>query len=179
MNIQAQSTNEFIFPANVLRVVDGDTLFVELNKGGGDFYRGYCRLVGVDGGIDTPERSTIAGQYVRKYVESVINQSERTQIQMVGFGKFAGRFLGRVLLVNYGHQRDLCACLLEDGLGREYNGGKRPPWNDDELEAIESRLQSSLGIQSAMPSLAEEDVKMIGELDSIQADSSPWALNEY
>ena len=124
--------NEFIFPADVLRVIDGDTIELMLNRGGGDYYKSMCRLVSRDEGVDTPERNTDAGKMVRDYVATRLDSAGHVQCQYQRFGKFAGRFLGCIFIDGL----DLCDELIALGMGYQYNGGHRREWTADALDRV-------------------------------------------
>jgi hypothetical protein len=49
--------------------------------------------------------------------------------------KYAGRFIGQLWLGNY----TLTQWLLYNQLVKAYDGGKKQPWTQDELEAIADR----------------------------------------
>jgi endonuclease YncB( thermonuclease family) len=113
----------------VIRVIDADTLRVDLFIAPGLTWRTSVRLIG----IDTPEKggrakcgkerelARAAKVFTLDFVGGVGASIEVTKIK---YGKYAGRVLGDVLR----RGRSLTTALLDAGHGREYHGGKRKGW---------------------------------------------------
>lgn len=156
-------TNEFIFPSVIDRVIDGDTMHVTLDRGCGDFYRASVRLVSWQTGIDTPEKYTVAGEMVGELVQAMIAGSDVIQVQMMGFGKWAGRFLGRVLLDG----NCLCDSLIRIQVGRVYNGRGARGWTSGELRRVEEICEAN-GVVSREHLLHR--VQAIPEIDTYADD---------
>ena len=87
----------FTYKAEVTRVVDGDTIDVELDLGFSILMRARVRLLG----IDTPESRTRDleekkyGLAAKEYLKSWIEQQKYVMIESTEKGKF-GRVLGNV-----------------------------------------------------------------------------------
>ncbi len=115
-------------PAQVLRVIDGDTIAVRALIWIGQSVVTRVRLAGVD----TPElRSGCALEIelaiaARDLVSDALGD-EPAILWDVRNDKFGGRVLARV--ENYKGE-DIATLLIAAGLGRPYDGGKRAPWCD-------------------------------------------------
>lgn len=114
------------------RVVDGDTVWTELDLGFNVFIKQFCRVVGVD----APEHTTVAGQLVTQVVGLWVAAHAPLFAVSVGVDKYGGRYDG--LLWDNQQSITLNQYLLEQGLARAYAGEKKPPWTQSELTAIEA-----------------------------------------
>jgi micrococcal nuclease len=110
--------------AKVVKVYDGDTVTVAtLIRGAGYSFRVRLR------GIDAPEMrsrnpaETELAVRARDYLRSVC-LGKVVSVSDVALGKFAGRFLGDVVVDG----ASLAAQMLEAGHARAYGGGPRTPW---------------------------------------------------
>ena len=129
------------YKAKILRVVDGDTVDVDIDLGFGVWmHKERVRMMG----IDTPESRTrdlvekqfglASKEYVKSYLPVGSIQVLKTTIDKSGEdsrGKF-GRILGD-FLVYHGEkdaQRKLTEVMIEDGYGVAYFGGSK-----DEIDA--------------------------------------------
>ncbi len=112
--------------AEVLRVVDGDTLEVRARIWLGQDIRIRVRLTG----IDTPERrgrcegERQAAEAARHHLKDLIARRD-IRLFDIRRGKFAGRVLARV---RDARDRDLANEMLESGHARTYDGGRRADW---------------------------------------------------
>ena len=112
--------------ADVVKVVDGDTLDVSARVWLGQTLRIRVRL----DGVDTPElRGRCEGeraqaQEARSWLERRL-AGHSIALRQVRFAKYAGRVVARVELDD---GQDLSAMLLSAGLARPYDGGKRGDW---------------------------------------------------
>ena len=112
--------------ADVIRIVDGDTVVIRAQVWLGQTVETWVRFEGVD----TPElrgRCEIEKRLAKKAHMFV---SERlsggaVKLRNIHYGKFAGRVVARVMLPN---GQDLAESLIAAGLGRAYTGGRRKPW---------------------------------------------------
>lgn len=113
-------------PADVVRVLDGDTVTVRARIWVGQELEIRVRLAGVD----APElhgrcaverdRARLARDFLRARIAG-----RPVRLYLVQYGKYAGRVLARVEAAD---GTDLGAALLAAGLARPYNGGRRQPW---------------------------------------------------
>lgn len=113
-------------PAEVLDVVDGDTLAVRATIWLGQVVETYVRLEGVD----TPERRSrcpdekgMAEAATRLTRDLVADASVR--LFDVVADKYGGRVRARVETAS---GVDLARRLIDSGLARPYYGGQRAPW---------------------------------------------------
>jgi endonuclease YncB( thermonuclease family) len=112
--------------AQVLNVIDGDTLVVRARIWVGQDLEIKVRLAGVDApelrGRCDFERAQArrARDFVRERVAA-----GRVRLHLIQYGKYAGRVLARVESESGG---DLGTALIKAGLARAYGGGKRPGW---------------------------------------------------
>lgn len=109
----------------VLDVYDGDTVTIAKRMGeNGPIYKFKCRLIG----IDTPELRTrnakekALGIKARDFLKDLV-------LDKVVLAKFScfDKY-GRLLVWLYVENEDVASKLIEAGLAREYHGGKRLPW---------------------------------------------------
>lgn len=112
--------------ADVVKVIDGDTLDVLARVWLGQTVHIRVRI----DGVDTPElRGRCAGeraqaQEARSWlVRQLAGRS--VALSQVRFGKYAGRVVARVKLDD---GQDLSVMLLRAGLARPYDGRKRADW---------------------------------------------------
>ncbi len=113
-------------PAELVRVVDGDTVLVNARIWLGQRVTVSVRLAG----IDAPElrgRCDAERAQARRARDFLIRRLEPGGIALadIHYGKYAGRVVAR-LLDNNG--ADLGAALLAAGLARPYAGRRRQSW---------------------------------------------------
>jgi len=111
--------------ADVVRVVDGDTVEADVRVWPGLVARVKVRL----DGVNAPETRTrdvcekAAGLLAKERLSELLSGAEVT-VDQVRRGKYAGRVLG----VIYADGIDVGSVLLREGLVRRYAGGRRKPW---------------------------------------------------
>lgn len=118
------------YDANVIDVIDGDTVKVDI-----DIYPGLVQRINVRlNGVNTAETHSrrlcekLDGMDAKQFTRSfVLEQGGKVVVDNVRPGKFAGRMLGDIRVGT----KDLANALLNAGLAREYHGGKRGPWCED------------------------------------------------
>ena len=113
-------------PADVVRVYDGDTLYVNAHPWPGMTIYTAVRL----GRIDTPE----SGWRAKCELEKELAKKAKARLQElvsdgvtltnIRLGKYAGRVLADVITPS-GNVADI---LIAEGHGRPYAGGKREGW---------------------------------------------------
>ena len=113
------------YQATVVKVIDGDTLKLDVAIWPGLTQRINLRL----DGIDTPEKrgsppcekalAKKATEFTRQFVSG-----GKVTVSDVKLGKYAGRALGSVAVGG----KDLVQALIQAGHGRAYDGGKRGSW---------------------------------------------------
>ncbi|MBC8339503.1 MAG: thermonuclease family protein [Alphaproteobacteria bacterium] len=114
--------------ARVLRVIDGDTIIVRARIWLGQNIDTQVRLAGVD----APEIKGKCELERRLAVRARKLVSERSAggtvvLSQIHYGKYAGRVVARVHTPD---GKDLSELLKRAGLGRSYDGGRRPLWCD-------------------------------------------------
>lgn len=124
---EAMARDEISGPvaAEILRVVDGDTLLVEAQPWPQQKMEVYVRIRG----IDAPELKSkceatrTAGHDARHALELMAAQSTRIQLMRISGDKYFGRIVADVILSD-GHS--VADGLLLAGLVRTYDGGRKP-----------------------------------------------------
>lgn len=118
------------------RVVDGDTLDLRIDLGHHVGVDVVCRL----NGIDAPEKTTHAGILVKQYVSKWMDYySGNTKWDSHSLDKYR-RSLGEVCLFGeFDLNPPLTVELINEGLVRPYNGGKRSKWLKADLKRIERK----------------------------------------
>lgn len=139
----------FTFPIkdNEHRVVDGDTVVVVMDRGWGDRKKTALRL----NGLDAPESRTRknllerqAGKLVTKVVLKWFEDHAKAQLYASSDAKpkYAGRTVGRIWAVSA--RNCLNTYLVEEGLVREYYGGKKGFWGQRILKGIIKKAEAIL-----------------------------------
>jgi endonuclease YncB( thermonuclease family) len=122
-------------PAQVVSVLDGDTLEVRIHIWLGQELRTRVRLAG----IDAPElkgkceRERDLARRARAYLLARLDPVEAgdraaagaVRLREIRYGKYAGRVLARVETLD---GMDLGQRLIAAGLARPYDGGRRASW---------------------------------------------------
>lgn len=130
--VSQNSVDIWHYPVKEIRVVDGDTSEVTLDLGMGIQAFKMVRILGVD----TPEKNTPAGKAVKGAIERWVARESPLVAKYTKEDKFGGRFDGDLIGASGG---SLAAFLLEQGLGRSYNGERKPEWTIDALRDIERK----------------------------------------
>ncbi len=112
--------------AHVLKVIDGDTLFVEAHIWLDQSVKTFIRI----NGIDTAEKKAKCA-YEKKmankatdFVKKHVDQKE-VFLHNIHYGKYAGRVVADVYTSDNEKLSDL---LYSQDLARHYTGGKRASW---------------------------------------------------
>jgi len=119
--------------AEVLRVLDGDTIAVRVRIWPGHQVETLVRLKG----IDAPElkarckRERVLAQGARRFLEAHADEGP-IWLTDIHLGKYAGRVLARVTMAT---GADLSAQLMAAGFARAYTGGRRASWCDGASDA--------------------------------------------
>jgi micrococcal nuclease len=147
----------FTFPVIAYHVVDGDTIKVWLDlgfrryQGRGDNSKTWESLRVA--GIDTPEKRTrdqlekragkAATAAVSRWLESRA-ASGQIMAHSISKDKFDGRFVGDLFVL--GDDDDcLSKYMIDNGWAREYHGGTKHEWSDEQLKVIIEKAVSQLG----------------------------------
>jgi endonuclease YncB( thermonuclease family) len=111
--------------AEIIRVIDGDTLLVEATPWPQQRMEVYVRIRG----IDAPELHSKcaeirkAGLDARHALEELTAQSPAVRLTDIAGDKYFGRILANVTLADGSNPAQ---DLLADGVAREYDGGRKP-----------------------------------------------------
>lgn len=112
--------------AEVVRVVDGDTLKLKVHIWLGQTVEVDVRVAGIDApelrGKCPAERAKAAE--ARDYLNSLVG-GRAIRIAQIRNDKYGGRVIADVTEPEAG---DIAAAMLARGLARDYDGGKRDPW---------------------------------------------------
>jgi endonuclease YncB( thermonuclease family) len=117
------------YRAMVVKVLDGDTVQLEVGLWPGLTQRINLRLVGVN----TPEKrgpkvsncEKKAGQDATTFTQRWLQGVKEVTISEVRHDKYAGRALGKLRRLD---GKDLAEALITSGHARPYDGGKRGSW---------------------------------------------------
>jgi micrococcal nuclease len=120
------------YRASVVKVLDGDTVQLEVGLRPNLTQRINLRLVGVN----TPEKrgpkvsdcEKKAGQDATTFTQRWLQGMKGVTISEVRHDKYAGRALGKLRRPD---GKDLAEALIAAGHAQPYNGGKRGPWCND------------------------------------------------
>lgn len=113
-------------PADLVRVIDGDTLEAQVHVWPGMTITTRVRLRG----IDAPElqarcgREQTAAQAARDALAKLVADG-RLFVSQIGPDKYGGRVVASVATAR---GEDASAALLQAGLVRRYDGGRRASW---------------------------------------------------
>ena len=131
----------FEYKIKVTRVVDGDTIKVDLDMGFDHYQKDTIRLMG----IDTPESRTsnlkekTLGLASKKFLQDILKENKGDVILKTtkeGKGKF-GRILGTLKIGSTG--QNVNELLIQAGHARPYFGGSKDelgPWVKEEGECV-------------------------------------------
>lgn len=115
-------------PADVLEVLDGDTLLVRATIWLGQAVETHVRV----DGLDAPEmrarcpRERELAEFARDHARRLIGAAPVRLLDGQP-DKYGGRVRARVMTIE---GADLSAALIEAGLARAYHGERRQPWCD-------------------------------------------------
>jgi endonuclease YncB( thermonuclease family) len=119
--------------AEILRVIDGDTLLVEARPWPQQTMEVYVRIRG----IDTPEMHSKCAAIrraaidARQALEKLTASSPQVQLTQISGDKYFGRILANVTLSD---GRNPAQYMLGEGIAVAYEGGRKPkaPCSDEE-----------------------------------------------
>lgn len=120
---------ETLYDYKIIRVIDGDTVEIEANFLPAPLKPSLkLRIYG----IDTPEKKSRAkcdleaelSKKATAFTQKVINESISKKIKIRKWDKYGGRVLGDIILDG----KSLEALLLNEGLAKPYDGGKKLSW---------------------------------------------------
>lgn len=107
------------YTATVTRVVDGDTVWLNIDLGMDTYTNKSIRIYG----IDAPEMSTDAGKRSKAAVENLLPIGTLVLLHTIKDRREKyGRYLGEITV---GDDLDLGSWMVEKGLAKPYDGGAR------------------------------------------------------
>jgi len=115
----------FNYNCTLIRVIDGDTIDVNIDLGFNIWHKGRIRMAG----IDTPESRT------RNKAEKVLGLAAKSRLKellkkkklSINCTKEKGKF-GRILADVLADDININKQLIEEGHARPYQGGAKVPW---------------------------------------------------
>ena len=117
------------YPAEVVRVLDGDTFEGRVRVWFGQEITTLVRIRG----IDAPELKARCGDELRGAMASRdalarLLASGAPALRDVSLDKYGGRVVASVSVNRAGAGEDVAAAMLASGLARAYGGGRRDAW---------------------------------------------------
>jgi endonuclease YncB( thermonuclease family) len=122
----ATTADLYTYAAEVIRVVDGDTLILKIWLKPGHWLKEKVRLRG----IDCPELDTPEGKAAKRFVETLVKEAEAITITTTKPDKW-DRYLSDIFLrQENGGEGFLNNLLLENGHARRYDNVKPADWEE-------------------------------------------------
>lgn len=122
------------YAAEVLRVIDGDTLDLHIDLGFKVGFNTRIRMIG----IDTPEKWHPYGKVVKAYLQQEIEGKE-IFLDVTKKDKY-GRYLG-VVYLNKNDEQSVNDKLIEINMAKAYHGASRADiWTEEELQQTQHPL---------------------------------------
>jgi len=122
------------YEAQVLKVIDGDTLDLFIDLGFKIGFNTRIRMIG----IDTPEKNFPYGQVVKQYLQQILG-GKTIFLDVTKKDKY-GRYLG-VVYLNKNDEQSVNDKLIEINMAKAYHGASRADiWTEEELQQTEHPL---------------------------------------
>ena len=122
------------YAAEVLRVIDGDTLDLHIDLGFKVGFNTRIRMIG----IDTPEKWHPYGKVVKAYLQQELEGKE-IFLDVTKKDKY-GRYLG-VVYLNKNDEQSVNDKLIEINMAKAYHGASRADiWTEEELQQTQHPL---------------------------------------
>jgi micrococcal nuclease len=122
------------YNAQVLKVIDGDTLDLFIDLGFKVGFNSRVRLIG----IDTPEKNFPYGKVVKDYLINLL-EGNKVYLDVTKKDKY-GRYLGLVYL-NESDNLSVNELLINENMAKAYHGASRADiWTEEELAQTSHRL---------------------------------------
>ena len=118
------------YNAQVLKVIDGDTLDLFIDLGFNVGFNTRIRMIG----IDTPEKKFPYGKVVKDYLTNLL-EGNKIYLDVTKKDKY-GRYLGLVYL-NESDNVSVNELLINENMAKAYHGASRADiWTEEELAQI-------------------------------------------
>jgi len=122
------------YNAQVIKVIDGDTLDLFIDLGFKVGFNTRIRLIG----IDTPEKNFPYGKVVKDYLTNLL-EGNKVYLDVTKKDKY-GRYLGMVYL-NESDNLSVNELLINENMAKAYHGASRADiWTEEELAQTTHRL---------------------------------------
>lgn len=122
------------YNAQVLKVIDGDTLDLFIDLGFKVGFNTRIRMIG----IDTPEKNFPYGKVVKNYLINLL-EGKTIYLDVTKKDKY-GRYLGLVYL-NESDNISVNELLINENMAKAYHGASRADiWTEEELAQTTHRL---------------------------------------
>lgn len=110
------------YPARVVQVHDGDTIYLDIDLGFDHLisardWGGHPRLACRVNGINAPELSTLEGRAARNHAMELLPFGALVKVTSLGWDKFGGRFDGEIEMPD---GRDFGSSMIADGFAVVY-----------------------------------------------------------
>ena len=115
------------YNAQVIKVIDGDTLDLFIDLGFKVGFNTRIRMIG----IDTPEKWHPYGKVVKAYLQQIL-EGQTIYLDVTKKDKY-GRYLG-VVYLNESDEVSVNQMLINENMAKAYHGASREDiWTDEEL----------------------------------------------
>ena len=115
------------YNAQVIKVIDGDTLDLFIDLGFKIGFNTRIRMIG----IDTPEKWHPYGKVVKAYLQQIL-EGQTIYLDVTKKDKY-GRYLG-VVYLNESDEVSVNQMLINENMAKAYHGASREDiWTDEEL----------------------------------------------
>ena len=122
------------YNAQVIKVIDGDTLDLFIDLGFKVGFNTRIRMIG----IDTPEKWHPYGKVVKAYLQQEL-EGKKIFLDVTKKDKY-GRYLG-VVYLNKNDEQSVNDKLIEINMAKAYHGASRVDiWTDEELQQTDHEL---------------------------------------
>ena len=122
------------YEAQVIKVIDGDTLDLFIDLGFKVGFNTRIRMIG----IDTPEKWHPYGKVVRAYLQQEL-EGKKIFLDVTKKDKY-GRYLG-VVYLNKNDEQSVNDKLIEINMAKAYHGASRADiWTEEELQQTDHEL---------------------------------------
>ena len=105
-----------MYDAEIIRVIDGDTVELVINVGLGLYFRDMARLYGINA-PETRGKEKVAGKAAKDALIGIVENNNRGRIELI---KRHGKY-GRKIVVLYINDVNVNAWLVKHGYAKEVN----------------------------------------------------------
>ena len=127
-------SDPYLFNCTVVKIIDGDTIDVDVDLGFGCWVRGSAgriRLFGIDceesrtRDLEEKKRGLIAKEWlINKIDPTSVGSAKEIMLKSYEYGKY-GRVIGELFIVSGSRKQSINKMMLAEGLVTEYDGGAR------------------------------------------------------